>query len=211
MQPALSDLSLELFSQRLAERTATPGGGSAAAAWIADAAALLAMVARFSTGEAHAAVSADMEERARLGERLRRRCLELVDLDARSYDAVSAAFKMPKDGDAQKAARSAAIQAASKGALETPLETMERGCEVLECLAAAAPASNKNLATDLASGALAAQAGLEAAWLNVRVNAGSIKDKPWVEERLARGESLRARAQSALRIVLGHADGVLAG
>lgn len=211
MQPVLSDLSLELFSQRLAERTATPGGGSAAAAWIADAAALLAMVARFSTGEAHAAVSADMEERARLGERLRRRCLELVDLDARSYDAVSAAFKMKKDDEAQKAARSAAIQAASKGALETPLETMERGCEVLECLAAAAAASNKNLATDLASGALAAQAGLEAAWLNVRVNAGSIKDKPWVDERLARGEALRARAQSALRIVLGHADGVLAG
>ncbi|MEY2807363.1 MAG: cyclodeaminase/cyclohydrolase family protein [Planctomycetia bacterium] len=211
MQPALFDLTLDQFTQRLAERSATPGGGSAAAAWIADAAALLAMVARFSTGEAYAAVAPSMEQRADLAERARRRCLELVELDARSYDALSCAFKLPKDDEARKAERAAAIQAASKGALETPLETMERGCEVLECMAATVPGSNKNLATDLASGALAARAGLEAAWLNVRVNAGSIKDKPWVEERLARGETLRARAQVALGVVLQHADGVLAG
>jgi formiminotetrahydrofolate cyclodeaminase len=211
MHSTLSDLSLHEFSLRLAERSATPGGGSAAAAWVADAAALLAMVARFSDGEARAAVAADMAQRAELGERVRGRCLELVELDARSYDAVSAAFKLKKEDEAQKAARSAAIQAASKGALEAPLETMERAAEVLECMAATADGSNRNLATDLASGALAARAGMESAWLNVRVNAASIKDRPWVEERLARGATLRERADAALQVVLRHVEGVLRG
>lgn len=210
MNLPLAELSSCAFTEALAARTPTPGGGSVAALLVADGAALLTMVARFSTGEAYAAVSAAMEERAAVGERLRMRALELVDLDARSYDAVSAAFKLPKADDAQKAARSAAIQAASKGALETPLETMERACETLECLQAAAAGSNKNLVSDLASGALAAHAGLEGAWLNVRVNAGSIKDRPWVDERVARGEALRARARAALAAVLAHADASLA-
>lgn len=210
MSLPLVDLSLRVFTESLAARTATPGGGSVAALLVADAAALLTMVARYSTGEPYAAVAAAMEERAALGERVRTRALELVDLDAASYDAVAAAFKLPKADDTQKAARSAAIQTASKGALETPLETMERACETLECLQAAAAGSNKNLVSDLASGALAAHAGLEAAWLNVRVNAGSIKDRPWVDERVARGETLRVRARAALAAVLAHADSVLA-
>jgi len=206
----LVDLTSRAFSDNLAARTATPGGGSLAALMVADAAALLCMVARFSTGEAYAEVSSAMEARCAAGERVRQRALELVDLDARSYDAVSAAFKLPKADDEQKSVRSAAIQAASKGALETPLETMERACEVLECLVATTAGSNKNLVTDLASGGLAAHAGLEAAWLNVRINAGSIKDKPWVDERLARGEVLRQRARAALESLHAHVQTALA-
>jgi formiminotetrahydrofolate cyclodeaminase len=97
----LVDLTSRAFSDSLAARTATPGGGSLAALMVADAAALLCMVARFSTGEAYAEVSSAMEARCAAGERVRQRALELVDLDARSYDAVSAAFKLPKADDEQ--------------------------------------------------------------------------------------------------------------
>lgn len=192
---ALVDLSLTQWCAQLAAKTPTPGGGSQAACLVASGAALVAMACRFSTGEKYAAVEAYMGGRAEELDALATHALANVDADSRSYDAVSAAYKLPKATPEEKAARAAAVQKALQGALELPLETMETALAGLRLAAVAARDANKNLGSDLASGALCLWAGLEAAWCNVAINAGGITDKAWLEPRLLASKALRAEGE----------------
>jgi formiminotetrahydrofolate cyclodeaminase len=192
----LVDLSIAQFAQRLAERTATPGGGSVAAALAAHGAALAAMAFRFTSGEKYAAVEADMARRVEELDRLRARALELVDEDSRAYDAVSAAYKLPKGTDAEKSARGAAVQRALKSAVDIPYETMKTALAALALCAAGASDINRNLASDCATGALCLAAALESAWLNVRINAGSIQDAQFVAVHMQGGERMRGEARA---------------
>ena len=192
--PALPELSLAAFADALASRTPTPGGGSLAAYMVACGAATVSMACRFSSGEKYAAIEAAMRSRAEALDRVRTRALELVQRDSEAYDRVTAAFGLPKSNEAEKAARAAAVQAAMKGALEVPFETMELALEVLRRAGEAAPAINPNLASDGGSGALAATAGLEAAWHNVSINAASIKDADYVRAKREAAEALRREA-----------------
>ncbi|MBL8861988.1 MAG: cyclodeaminase/cyclohydrolase family protein [Planctomycetes bacterium] len=196
--PALVDLSLRDFVASLAARTPTPGGGSMAAALAAAGSALAAMACRFTSGEKFAAVEAAMARRVEALERHRARGLELVDLDARSYDAVTAAYKLPKATEAEKSARSAAIQAGMRGALEVPAETVEVALAALRLAAEALSDVNANLISDAASGAHCLHAACEAALLNVRINATSLADKAHGAERLARAEEQCAEARRLL-------------
>src|SRR5262245_16985547 len=92
----LVDSTLTEFADKLAARTPTPGGGSMAAYLAACAAALVSMGYRFTSGEKFAAVEGAMAERAQKLDSVRQRALELVDADAGSYDAVTAAYGLPK-------------------------------------------------------------------------------------------------------------------
>lgn len=197
----LIDLSLTAFSDTLAARSATPGGGSAAAYAAAVGIGLASMAFRFSTGEKYAAVAAYMSGRAEELDALRARALDLVDRDAGAYDKVSAAYKLPKSTDAEKAERARAIQKALQGALELPLETMETALSGLRLAAAGAKDANRNVGSDLETGASCLRAGLEGGLANVRVNAASIEDKAWVERRLAAAEAMRAEADRLVDLV----------
>lgn len=191
----LVDSTLVEFADKLAARTATPGGGSMAAYLAACAAALVSMGYRFTSGEKFAAAEEAMAERASKLDALRKRALELVDADSSSYDGVTAAYGLPKANETQKVERAAAIQAALKHALETPFETMQTALEVLRLAAAGAPDVNKNLASDCAVGASCASAALEGAFLNVRINALSIKDEHFVQMRMKSCDAMRAEAR----------------
>lgn len=206
MTTLLVDLTLRDFVASLAARTPTPGGGSMAAALVASGSALAAMAFRFTSGDKFAAVEAAMARRVEDLERHRARGIELVDLDARSYDAVTAAYKLPKTTDAEKAARSAAIQAGLRGALEVPAETVDRALEALVICVDGLADANANLLSDAASGAQCLAAAVEAAYLNVQINAGSIADKPFGAERLARA----ARQREVARTLLAQAGEVVA-
>lgn len=199
---ALVNRSLAQFVDALAARTATPGGGSMAAFLAAGGAALLIMACRFTSGEKYSAVEAAMAETARRLDELRPRALALVDLDAGSYDAVSAAYSLPRSSDAEKSARAAAVQQALKGALEVPFETMQLALACLELAAPIAASLNSNLASDCGVGARCLATALESAFANVRINAASIKDEDYVRERLAKSESMRQRARELLEAVL---------
>ncbi|MBI5431199.1 MAG: cyclodeaminase/cyclohydrolase family protein [Planctomycetes bacterium] len=196
MSPAqrLIDLSLSAFADELAARKPTPGGGSQAAFLVATGAALVSMAFRFTSGEKFAAVEATMAARVAELDVLRPKALELVDGDSRAYDAVTAAFGLPKSTESEKGARTAAIQAALKGALEVPFATMRLALAGLELAAAGAGDINKNLASDCAVGASCLAAALEGAFLNVKINALSMKDAGYVAERLAACERMRARS-----------------
>lgn len=195
-ESGLADLTLREFAARLAARTPTPGGGSMSAYLAACGAALASMAFRFTSGEKFAAVEADMARRAQALEAARARALELVELDSRAYDGVTAAYGLPKANEAEKADRKAAIQAALKHALEVPFETMQVAIGALRLAAEGAVAINKNLASDCAVGASCLAAAVEGAFLNVRINAGSLTDGDYAARRLAACETIRGEART---------------
>lgn len=192
--PVLTDLTLAAFADTLAARTPTPGGGSLAAYMVVCGAATVSMAFRFTSGEKYAALEGAMRLRIEALDGLRARALALVQRDSEAYDRVTAAFALPKANDTEKSARTAAVQAALKGALEVPFETMELALAVLRLAHEGAAVINPNLASDCGSGALAAAAGLESAWSNVKINAASIKDAGYVGAKLAAATAMRGEA-----------------
>lgn len=160
----------------------TPGGGSAAALAGAVGASLLAMVAGLP--KPVAATDTELGQLRDAGERctsLARELEALIDQDTDAYDAVVAAYRLPKATDEEKAARTQAIQSALRGATETPLTVMRHCHEALELSGTVGRLGNQNAASDVqvASGLL--RAGLTGAAANVEINLGSLKDAQYVE------------------------------
>ena len=183
-------MSLTQFAEVLASKEPTPGGGCASALSGALAAALVAMVARTTAGSKKFADRAEqMDQIAAEADRLRGELLALVDEDARAFDQVMAAFRMPKDAPEQQAARSQAIQQAYRAAVEPPLRVCTRSLRVLELAAQVAERGNPNAASDAGVGALLAGTAVEGAALNVQINLGAIKDEAF---RTAQAEKVRA-------------------
>ena len=169
-----------------------------AAYLVASGSALGAMACRFTSGPKFAAVENAMARRVETLEGIRSRALQLVDLDSRSYEAVTAAYKLPKSTDTEKAARTDAVQTAMKGALEVPAETMEHALQALRLVAEGLPDVHPNLVSDGATGATCLWSASESALLNVRVNADAIHDKTWVKTRL---DHCLALAEEAHRLL----------
>lgn len=194
----LVQLSLGDFADRVAERSPTPGGGSMAAGSAALGAAAVSMAFRFTSGDKYAEVEPEMARRVEGLDGLRARALQLVDEDSGSYDAVTAAFKLPKSDSDEKKARRAAIQAATKGALEVPFETMQNAVAGLRLAAEGVADINPNLASDCAVGSMHLAAAVEGAYLNVRINAGSLKDKEYVEGREAECQAMLSETRELM-------------
>jgi formiminotetrahydrofolate cyclodeaminase len=127
---------------------------------------------------------------------------ELADTDSRAYGEVTAALRLPKDTPQERATRSAAVQAALRGATEVPLEVATACMEVLQLASLVANHGNRNAVSDAAVGALLAHAGLRGAALNVRINLQSIRDDPFRESATSRLDPLLATGGSALATVL---------
>lgn len=199
--------SLDGFLEDLASPRPTPGGGSAAALAGALGAALAGMVGGLTAGK-KGYEAQDAAMRTLVGEAagLRLRLRRLMDEDSAAFDQVSAAMKLPKASDAEKAVRQAALQKALMAASESPLETMRVCLSVLALADAAAEHGNVHAVSDAAVGALAARAGLEGAAYNVLINAGSIKDAAAAARLREEAAALRARGRDLEARVLGRVD-----
>jgi formiminotetrahydrofolate cyclodeaminase len=182
---SLLDLQVRSLIDRFASAAPTPGGGSASALAGATAAALVAMVCsmpKTRTGSAEERQRLDLalavarEARDRLG--------GLVDEDAAAYDAVMAAYGLPKGTDDEKKARRAAVSLAMDRATSVPLETAEACLGVLKAAQEAAGAGNPNALSDARTAGALAFAGLLGGAENVRINA------PGDEKTLARVAAL---------------------
>src|SRR5579871_1516071 len=175
------------FVADVAAATATPGGGSVAAAAGAMAAALGRMVASMSRTKK---TLAQYETRfAKILTALEADCAALeaaVERDAESYNGVEAAYKLPKDSPE----RPAAIQAALKHAAEVPLETAERATRVEAALAILEEIGSPSMASDVAVGRMMAEAAIGGALANVETNLGSITDKQVADAIRARMEEM---------------------
>ena len=167
----LTDLPVREFLDRLGSSDPVPGGGSAAALAAALGAALVAMVAELTIGRPAHAEHEETIRKIRFDAIDRR--VELLDLaqqDADAYDVVVRARHLPKDSDAEKTARSSALEAAMLEAARIPLRAAVVASEVLDLAERIAPIGNKNAASDAGVAAQLAAAGLRGALLNVRIN-----------------------------------------
>ena len=181
----IEDMSIEAFLEALAARQSTPGGGSAAAVSAAMGAALISMVANFTVGR-KGCDEAEAEQILARSEQLRLSLTEAIKADVDAFNRVMAAYGMPRDSEAQKAARGRAIQAALKEATDAPLECARLSREVIELSRSAARTGNVNVISDAGVAALAGYAGLRSAALNVYINIGNIKEREFADDRRAR-------------------------
>ena len=158
-------------------------GGSVAALNGAVASALTAMVAGLTIGkkgyEEHEEL---MKHISRLSIRQQELFVEYIDRDSEAYDHVFGCFKLPKSTDEEKAARSAAIQEATRFAALVPMQVARNACELMEIIADVARLGNQNAITDACVAMMAARSAVLGALLNVRINLGSLKDITFVDE-----------------------------
>ena len=126
-----------------------------------------------------------------------RNLLHLVDEDTEAFNSIMAAFGLPKKTDADKQARTDAIQAATLYAAQVPLQTMKESFRVFELCKAMAETGNPNSVSDAGVGALAARAAVLGAGMNVKINAGSLIDKEVSNKLIAEANDLIAKANAA--------------
>jgi formiminotetrahydrofolate cyclodeaminase len=193
----MKDLSLGDFAERLASAEPTPGGGTASAVAGALGAALVAMVARTTIGkkkfaDRQAAMEAIRDE----ADALRRDLLVQAEADAKAFDAVLAAYRLPKGTPEEQARRGAAIQDATRGAIAAPLVVGRLARRVLDLARQVAADGNPSAASDAGVGGLLAAAGVRGALLNVQINLAQLTD---AAER-ARGEGQAAALRADLDV-----------
>ena len=179
---------VEPFIEQLAAPTATPGGGSAAAACGAMAAGLAAMVASMSRGKkAYLQYEGPLSEAIARLSQLREELKAAIDADAESYNLVMKAYKAAKespDGDG-------AINAALKHATSVPLGVAEQVVEVAQIAQKLGPITNPNMKSDLTTAVALAKAALTGALANVEINLDSLKDDPFVAATRKRAAALK--------------------
>ena len=159
------------FLDRLAGRSATPGGGAAAALCAAHAAALVGMAARFTDDASAGAVAEEAD-------RLRARAVALADDDQAAFTAVGAAYALPRGTEAERQRRTAAIRDAMVGASEPPAGVVAVAAELVALAEGLLPAVNATLVADLAAAVDAAHAAARTGRLNVEVNLRGRADHP---------------------------------
>ncbi len=189
--------SVEPFIEQLAAPTATPGGGSAAAATGAMSAALASMVASMSRGKkAYVQYESQLSEAIARLSQLREELKSAIDADAESYNVVVKAYKSAKESGANANDGGAAIGAALKQATSVPLGVAEKVFEVSEIATKLKPITNPNMKSDLTTAIVLAKAALEGALANVEINLDALKkdspkDEPFVTEMQKRAAALK--------------------
>jgi len=161
--------------ESIASSEPTPGGGSVSALAIAHAHALALMVARLTSGrekwaQGHSAAESVISN----SERGLVYSLKLAENDAKAFDDVMSAYRLPKASKEDTANRKEAIQRATIGAASAPLETASHACALLESLVALSEFGNLNALTDLAASAELAHTAVTVAAMNVKINLDSI-------------------------------------
>ncbi len=184
---SFADMTVREFAAALSSDAPTPGGGTGAAVVGALGTGLVRMLAMLTIGKPKYAqheplMKAIADGAAETADRL----LLLADEDARAYDAVSAAMRLPKATEAEQAARKKTIQAALKGAVAVPLKVMEQCLETLGLAKNAVPSGNRNAVSDGAAGAEFARAAMLVASYNVRINLLGIEDETFNKDTRTR-------------------------
>jgi len=187
-------MQLDAFANETASESPAPGGGSIAAYVGALGASLATMVANLSSHKP------GWDERweefsdwAAKGQHYKAELVKLVDADTRAFNKIMDAFGLPKATDEEKAARSKAIQDATKYAIEIPFKVMETAAAAMELVKAMAETGNPNSVSDAGVGALCIRSAVMGAFMNVRINAASYSDKTYVADIVAKGKAIEDR------------------
>ena len=195
----MRDEAIASFLNRLAARSAAPGGGTTGALHAAQAAALLAMVARYSDGPRH---DAEVVGRVRAAaDGLAGEALELAEADSAAFEKVADAYKLPKETPEEKAARSEAIAEALGGAARPPADLMAAAVRLAGLAEDLLAVANRNVISDIAAAAAAIGAAAVTAQVNIEANLGGIKDPALVAELTATAALADGVADRADRLI----------
>ena len=201
--PSLAQQTIDHILDALAAATPTPGGGVAAALAGAAAAALVEMVCGLTIGrEKFAGVQEEAEQALVRAQALRSRLLALAEKDAAAFDALTAAYKLPKGTEAEQSVRTEMIQKALRAATETPRRTAEAAAEVATLARTMVEKGNPNAASDVGVATLLAEAAVQGAALNVRTNLKGLKDAGFAHRAREHVSALASDASAARRTVL---------
>lgn len=182
-----------VFLDRLASRSPEPGGGSVSALVGALGAALISMVGNLTLGkEKYADVQDRVERLLKSSEGLRGELQGLIQRDTEVYADLSAAFKMPRETEEEKAERKAGIQEALLKATEVPFEIAERCLEAARLSETAAEIGNVGAVSDAGVAVLLAEAAAQSAALNVKINVNSIEDPEFTTAKWSRIQEILA-------------------
>jgi glutamate formiminotransferase/formiminotetrahydrofolate cyclodeaminase len=191
----LVDMDLVKFCHTTASEAPAPGGGSISAYMGTLGAALGTMVANLTANKyRHDNRWITYSDWAEKGKYYHDALLKMVDEDTNAFNKIMEAFGLPKGSDEEKTIRKQAIQNATKYAIEVPFKTMELCCDSMEVMLEMAKTGLEASISDAGVGALAARAGVQGAFLNVKINCGSYDDKNFVNDIIARGNIIENKA-----------------
>ncbi|MFK0083058.1 cyclodeaminase/cyclohydrolase family protein [Glutamicibacter sp. NPDC090743] len=206
--PLISNETVSSYLERLASGAPTPGGGAAAGLHAAQAAALVSMVAEFTSGPRYADVQEQAQQISEHARLLMRQGLFAAQEDERLFGALGAAYKLPKESSEQKSERSAAIQNATIAAAAPLVSTVEASIEVIKLGQRLLPIGNRSVLSDVVAAAEAARAALATALATLEMNICSIKDiaqrdrlvqtASQASEAIAHAEELSAHARAVV-------------
>jgi len=187
----LVSMTLTDFADETASESPAPGGGSIAAYVGSLGASLATMVANLSSHKK------GWDERweefsnwAEKGQQYKDELLQLVDTDTKAFNQIIHAMSLPKVTDEEKAARSTAINEATKFAIEIPFKVMEASYGCMDIIKAMAETGNPNSVSDAGVGALCARSAVMGAFMNVRINAAGYYDKKFTDEIISKGKEI---------------------
>ena len=206
---AMHDEKIGDFLGRVADRVPAPGGGAAAAVHAALGAALLAMVARYSTGELYAEHQETIGRVADEADDLRDIALRLAEADAAAFTAMAGAYQLPKATEAERAARSEAVARALIDAAWPAAKLIGVAGMVVDLAGLLADVGNRNVLSELGAAAEAARAAAATARVSVEVNLAGITDARAsldmiaetgkAEDVIVRAEKLAAAVREQIR------------
>jgi glutamate formiminotransferase/formiminotetrahydrofolate cyclodeaminase len=186
---------LATFLEALGSGAPTPGGGAASALAGALAASLAEMVAQLTVGRPkYSAVDERVRELIARLRAARDRLVQLMADDERAFQEVSAAYKLPKGSDDERAAREVAVQAALLNAMRPPLAVMATVCDTLTLTEEIARIGNGTVASDAGCAAILGEAAVRSAALNVLANVVLLRDEQAAHDARQQVASLEARA-----------------
>jgi formiminotetrahydrofolate cyclodeaminase len=194
----LPERSIGDYVTSVSSAAPVPGGGSVAGVGGALAAALIEMVANLTLAGRHSPeAEGPLREAARGAEEMRARLLDLAERDERAYAGYRAAIALPNATDEERSARADAKEAALAAAGDVPLRCADACRAVIELAALLAAHGTRHALSDVSTAVLLAGAAGESALLNVRVNAGLMRDAERASSMLSRASSLSAGIRTA--------------
>ncbi|MFI5149565.1 MAG: glutamate formimidoyltransferase [Bacteroidia bacterium] len=204
----LTRMTLTGFANETASESAAPGGGSISAYAGALGVSLGVMVANLSSHKPGWDERwEEFSKEAEKGQHLKDQLLRLVNEDTNAFNKIMEALNLPKASDQEKAARTTAIQSATRYATEVPFKVMEISFQAMSLIKSMAEIGNPNSVSDAGVGALCCRSAVMGAFLNVKINAGGLTDKTFSADILSRGRALEAQTQALESEILAIVNG----
>lgn len=192
---SMSEETINQFLEELSSDAPVPGGGGASGLVAAVGMALGNMVLSLTTGKKkYADYQSEMDELIVKSGQLKEKLLRGMDRDAEAFAPLAAAYRMPKETEAELEERNRVMEAALVVASEAPLQMMSDIMEAMHLIHRIAEIGSRLAISDAGVGIQCCMAAIRGASLNVFINTGSMKNRDVAEDMNRRADALLAEA-----------------